>query len=83
MTCIKTGFHGYVAEYGEYVYGDAYQSGAMHYFRICERSQKPLNRKLHFTITQIADWFDKDAEGQNSTLIASITYNHGYEGETI
>lgn len=81
MTCIKTGCHAYLAEYGKYVYGDAYEVGATVILRISQRSfDGPLSKRLHFTVHRIGQWFDKDREDVVSTLISNHTVNHGYEG---
>lgn len=82
MTCIKTGAHIYLAPYDEYLYGDAFEVNGVYYFRICERSLKPLLPVLHFIVNDYANWFDKDT-ARDSTLVATHCHNHGYEGVPI
>jgi len=86
MICIKTGFHGYLVQYGEFVYGDAYaeseDSGAL-CLRICSRSRKPMGPRINVLVHASGQWFDRDAKpGQNSTLVASENdwENTGYQG---
>ncbi len=85
MNCMKTGCHVYLKNYGEYLYGDAFESAdnKVALFRIVERSRKPLFNRLHYTIEESSQWFDKDKEGATSTLIAFDFKNHGYEGKEI
>lgn len=80
MTCIKTGCHVFIEPYGEYAYGDAYEVAAVRYFRLVQRSRKPLAPTLHFTIHSFHDWFDKDCAEHISTLITTQSRNHGYHG---
>lgn len=79
MTCLKTGCHIYLEQYHEYAYGDAFVYGAgVYLFRLVTVDREPVAPTLHFTVYEIADWFDKGRS--NSTLIAVNTRNHGYEG---
>jgi hypothetical protein len=95
MQCIKTGCQAYIVGYDEYVYGDAFEleldggPGSLvfvYFFRICERSFKPINgMNLHFRVHNIDHWFDKERTSQqiNSTLIARSVDNYGYEGKKL
>lgn len=88
MDCIKTGFHGFVEQYHEYVYGDAFsdQDGNYH-FRICERSFKPIQPVLHFIINDVDYWWDeeKTSQLQNSTMFCMTwgASNYGYDGKLL
>lgn len=84
MTCQKTGFHAYLAPYGMWAYGDAFELFGVTYFRICEISMKPLRNVKHYTVQDWEQWFDegKTSQAQNSTMICGpqdCEY-HGYEG---
>lgn len=92
--CIKTGCHILLVEYDEYAYGDAFQMvvdggpgnlSFVYFFRLCERSHKPIRDVLHFTVHEITHWFDDEHTGQaqNSTLIAESVTNLGYDGEPL
>lgn len=84
MHCTKTGCHVHVAEYGEYAYGDAFEIAGVAVFRIVQRSRRPLQSKLHYTVAEIGEWFDKDSSTvRTSTLIAKRFNNHGYDGRDI
>lgn len=81
--CVKTGADVYLREYGEYVHGDAYMFGDDLVLRICSRGHaKPVSGKIHFTVEKIAQWFDDrhTSESRNSTLLAWVYVDHGYEG---
>ncbi len=84
MSCIKTGFYGYLVPYNLWVYGDAFESFGVTWFRICEKSDKPLSKVRHFTINDWSVWYDEDktSMAQNSTMICDpySTINHGYNG---
>jgi hypothetical protein len=93
MQCIKTGCLAYLEEYGEYVYGDAFEMEldagpgsltSVYVFRLCDRSFRPINGKnLHFRVHSINHWFDEErtSEQVNSTLIATSVDNYGYVGK--
>lgn len=87
MPCTKTGFHGYLEPYDEYVYGDAFEILGVAYFRICQRSREPLFSKLHYTIHNWETFFDEDAikKGGNATMIcAPLSWTfYGYGGKEI
>lgn len=77
MTCIKTGCHAYLHEYGEWIYGDAHQFGNLFVFRVAGRSFTPFSGIYHFTIyTTLASWTDQPY----GTIISDRIQNHGYEG---
>jgi hypothetical protein len=86
MQCIKTGCSAYLEEYGEHIYGDAFQTaGGALVVRCCYRGREnELGNRRHFTIRRIAHWFDDDKTGmaQNSTMIVEPAgyVDHGYEG---
>lgn len=76
MKCIKTGFHGYLEQYGEFIYGDAYaekdRSGTL-VLRICNRSKEPLDERLNLVVVRVSQIFDNERialPGGNATLIA-------------
>lgn len=85
MTCTKTCCHAYIAEYGEYVYGDAFEIAGVAVFRIVQRSfSGPIMDRVHYTVAEIGEWFDKDrTDSPVSTLIAKRFNNHGYDGKEI
>lgn len=86
MRCIKTGCLAYLVEYGEYVYGDAFESARGDLVIRCvwagrDPSQFPTKR--HFTVEKIDEWFDRDKTNgiqRQSTVVAKLATNHGYEG---
>jgi len=81
MKCTKTGCQVFIAEYDEYVWGDAFEVGGIALFRIVVRSREPFAANLHYTVFSTDQWFDKDrADVPASTLISSVFTNHGYEG---
>jgi len=81
MTCTKTGCHIYIWPYQEYAYGDAFEIGPTAYFRLVQRSFTPLFPMIHYTVRDIADWFDQDGSSQRpSTLISHDWVSFGYEG---
>lgn len=83
MTCTKTGCHAYLAEYGEYVYGDAFEIGGALVLRIVQRSfQGPIIDRVHYSVARVGEWFDKDGHPV-STLIATRFNNHGYDGKPV
>ena len=88
MQCIKTGCSAFLVQYGEWVYGDAYEtpSGDL-VIRVAGRDRAgPLNASnRHFTVLDVSHWFDdreRNMQQHNSTLIAArgMFTNHGYEG---
>tara|TARA_R110000782_G_C14819205_1_gene413795 strand:- start:12860 stop:13132 length:273 start_codon:yes stop_codon:yes gene_type:complete len=83
MKCIKTGCHLFLANYGEFLRGDAFEGEGVLLFRISDRSRKPLDTNLHFTVKHESIWFDKD--DARSTLLAyeRNVRNHGYQGKLI
>lgn len=85
MTCTKTGCHAYLAEYQEYVYGDAYEIGGVAVLRVVQRSfEGPIQGRLHYSILTVDEWFDKGREGlPASTLISANFINHGYDGKEL
>lgn len=86
MTCSKTGCHAYLEQYGEWIYGDAfeYENPAglafppFFAFRVAHREiAQPIYPIKHFTIHKVlADWRDEPY----GTILASSVTNHGYEG---
>lgn len=85
MKCIKTGCLAYLVEYGEYVYGDAFESARGDLVIRCAMAGRDASQfpgKRHFTVEKVDEWFDryKTSMDRNSTLIAKQATNHGYEG---
>lgn len=83
MTCVKTGCEVYLAEYDEWVRGDAFLTGPQSdtlVIRVSGRGLKPPRRR-HFTVLQVEHWFDRDSD-RISTLVSDIFIDHGYEGTT-
>lgn len=78
MTCMKTGCHAYVTQYGEYIYGDAHEYNGVWLFRIVVHDLTPRSGPIHFTIHEVADWWDRGLHV--SSLIATSITNHGYDG---
>ena len=84
MTCVKTGCHIYLAEYNQYAYGDAHEYNGVYVFRLVGGpSFDPLATRLHFTVIESKEWFDKYTTDGNSTLISTSVQPHGYEGVPI
>lgn len=87
MSCIRTGCQVYLVEYGEYLWCDAFEFGDQFIFRAVSRERQPTNPRLHFTITHISHWFDKDKTNGNqaSTIVAHKINSayHSYEGKPI
>lgn len=88
MQCIKTGCSAFLAEYGEWVYGDAYatRNGDL-VIRVAGRSNAgPLNASpRHFTVLEVEHWFDDretNMQLRNSTILVprGMFSNHGYKG---
>lgn len=78
ITCIKNGCHVYLAEYGAWVYGDAYSDGPGGALVIRVAGpigyDGPLRDRQHFTIRRVGQWFDRHRQGESgfySTLIAT------------
>ena len=83
MTCIKTGCHIFLPQYGEFAYGDAHEFDGVFVFRLVGGpSRSPLASTLHFTVPDISEWFNRHSP-EMSTLIASCVENHGYEGKPL
>lgn len=67
---------------------DKIQIDAVYLFRIVKRSFTPLDTRLHFTVHNFDEWFDKGNshpdthEGCSTTFAAQVT-NHGYNGKEI
>jgi hypothetical protein len=83
MTCIKTGCHIYIEQYGEFARGDAHAYNGMFVFRLVEISHEPLAPTMHFQIRDVVEWFDRFAmerHGTSSTLLAFDVENFGYDG---
>lgn len=87
IQCVKTGCVVWLEEYSEWAYGDAFEGDDFFIFRLCQRGFKPLANRKHFTIHQIARWWDDHRTSQevNSTLVAYAQHveNHGYDGVEI
>jgi hypothetical protein len=90
MQCIKTGCVAHLTEYGEDVYGDAYETASGDLVIRCAGRALGKNEygdRRHFTVLKIDHWFDDrvTSMGHNSTLIAErgMFNNHGYEGVVI
>jgi hypothetical protein len=87
VTCTKTGAHILLEEYGLYAYGDAFETtGGQAIFRIVQTENRPIFARLHYTVHEIEEWFDRHAKvGETSTLIAKLDgfRNEGYEGVRI
>jgi hypothetical protein len=85
VTCTKTGAHLYLEEYGLYAYGDAFETtGGQAVFRIVQVGQQPIQSRIHYTVHEIEEWFDRHVRtGETSTLIAKLDgfQSHGYEGK--
>lgn len=83
MNCIKTGCSAYIQEYGEWVYGDAYEFNGALIIRVCQRTRNPYDNR-HFTVARVDHWFDEDKSSMahNSTLFAhaGAWVGHGYDG---
>jgi hypothetical protein len=90
LTCIKTGCLAYVAEYGEYVYGDAHEYSSVLLIRAVWRGRAnhpdlvQFGVTRHITIHQVKDWWDADktSMGHQSNVISGPFgwTNHGYDG---
>jgi hypothetical protein len=90
MTCIKTGCLAYLHQYGEYVYGDAFEVNGVLILRIVWRGRPEqiqsaeFGTRRHVTVCLIAEWWDKDLTKQDfTTTLVSEPYgwiNHGYDG---
>lgn len=92
MNCIKTGCQVYLAETGQYAWGDAFEMvldggpGQLVYvyaFHLCATDYKPINVPVkHFTVHSITHWFDerRTSQDHNSVLLAYSVTDHGYEG---
>lgn len=82
IQCIKTGAQIYLAEYGTWVYGDAFEGDDFFIFRVGSESFNPIASRKHFEVSLIAHWFDKGIDGRYGTLIAYAhnVHNLGYEG---
>lgn len=87
IQCVKTGAVVWLEEYQEWAYGDAFEGDDFFVFRLCQRGFAPVRSRKHFTVHQIAHWWDADRTSTetNSTLIAYAQHveNHGYEGEEL
>lgn len=87
MTCMKTGCHIWIENYGEWGYGDAHHIRGLWVFRLVATSFEPMNARCHYTVTEIEDWFDRERmeiTGRAiSTLFAAKVKDHGYEGREI
>lgn len=76
--CVKTGFNGYLQEYGVYVHGDLYRFDNVVIARISDASYHAgLSVPLHITINKINAWFDQ--HGVVSTLICMIEGTQGFD----
>lgn len=90
MTCIKTGCLVYLEQYGEYVYGDAFEVSSVLVLRIVARylaSDTELVQHgvmRHITVNRISEWWDKELTSQNNvTVLVAPPFgwtNHGYDG---
>lgn len=83
MTCIKTGAHAYINAYGEFVYGDAFEIKGLLIMRIVESRREPIFPKLHMRIGEPDEWWDRNADGRTSTLVARDWVNLGYDGRPV
>jgi hypothetical protein len=83
MTCIKTGCHIYIEQYGVFARGDAHLFHHMFVFRLVQVSFEPLAPTMHFQIKDVVEWFDRlemERRGSNSTMLAFDAENFGYDG---
>jgi hypothetical protein len=89
MSCIKTGCVAYLAQYNEWVYGDAHEfPHRTLVIRAVAKIRNPhelveFGNVRHFTVSRMAEWFDRPTRrGETSTIIACDLgwSNHGYEG---
>lgn len=83
MSCVKTGCEVYLAEYDEWVRGDAYLVGPRSdtlVIRVSGRDLKTPSRR-HFTVHRTEHWFDQDSD-RLSTLVSDVFIDHGYGGIT-
>jgi hypothetical protein len=86
MTCIRTGCLAYVAPYGEWVYGDAYEVDGALIIRCAGHDRDPsgFGSRRHFTVHDFEHWFDKDSTAISTLVAPERAYtSHGYEGEPI
>jgi len=90
MTCLKTGAHVYLEEYGEWVYGDMHaftvwefangDNAVVYVMRVSARQRVPISIIKHFTIHKIdSDWQDQPY----GTIVATSVTNYSYEGVPI
>ena len=80
MTCIKTGAHVFLEEYGEWAYGDVHLVNGVHILRVAQVEFSPIYLDKHFTFHAITNWWKDKPYG---TIIASFATNHGYNGVLI
>ena len=96
MSCIRTGCLVHLTQYGEWAYGDAFEyDGGVLVIRavaVARTLEEMINdgygSKRHFTIHQIADWFDRPSNrsprkrADTSTILSTYAgwVNHGYDG---
>lgn len=73
MTCIKTGFNGYIVQQQQYVHGDLYQIDNVYYLRISSmyHTRPDWLDRLHIVVSGYEEWFDKYREDGPSTMIAT------------
>ena len=90
MSCIKTGCVAYLADYGEWIYGDAFDHNGVLVVRTVFRTRDAKDLEefgdvRNFTIHRTAHWWDEKATSmkQNSTVISERGNWHqdgDYEG---
>lgn len=95
MSCIKTGCLVYLDQYGEWVYGDAFEFAnqvlVIRAVAVARTLEEMVNdgygSKRHFTINEIAEWFDRPSnrsprkQADVSTIVSVGGWiNHGYQG---
>ena len=77
MPCIKTGCVVYLADYGEWIYGDAFEHNGVLLVRAVYRTRDSKDLEefgdvRHFTVHRTTQWWDEKVTSmkQNSTLIS-------------
>lgn len=88
MQCVKTGAHIRLEQYGLWALCDAFKMDEVYLFRVVAVSfEGPFRDVKHYSVGDVAQWFDKNREGHVSTVIASglcsNVIDYGYEGKAI
>lgn len=72
MSCTKTGAQIYIEPYCEFAWCDAFETNGVAYFRIVQRSRKPLDHglgQIYYSVHDYDQWFNKT--NGTSTMIAN------------